>query len=129
MSQEELRATLAPYFEQFNKSTEIASAEDSMKLMHPQAVIVQKDTTSTFGKEALTALFKSWYKTTGPYYFERSSEKYSGSDDWIVVEAKMRLTRIEDKTEILHGDVMHIWKKENNTWLMFYEQFHVANNE
>uniref|UniRef100_A0A8R1EY34 Uncharacterized protein n=2 Tax=Caenorhabditis japonica TaxID=281687 RepID=A0A8R1EY34_CAEJA len=52
----DLRKTLAPYFSGFNKTTEQADAEGSMKFMHPQGVIVQKNTTSTFGKEGILAV-------------------------------------------------------------------------
>ncbi|PIC27494.1 hypothetical protein B9Z55_019732 [Caenorhabditis nigoni] len=121
----ELKKILAPYFEGFNRTTEIADAEGSMKFMHPQGVIVQKDTTSTFGKEALTDLFKRWYDFTGPYYFNRYDEKYSGGGDYIVVEAKMELEKVGGNEVFLRGDVMHIWKKEQDKWLMFYEQYHV----
>ncbi|CCD62901.1 DUF4440 domain-containing protein [Caenorhabditis elegans] len=123
----ELKKILAPYFAGFNQTTEVADAEGSMRFMHPQGVIVQKDKDSTFGKKALTDLFKRWYDFTGPYYFNRYDEKYSGGGDWIVVEAKMELVKVEGKEVILRGEVMHIWKKENDEWLMFYEQYHVDN--
>lgn len=58
---------------------------------------------------------------------QRYDEKYSGGGDWIVVEAKMELVKVEGKEVILRGEVMHIWKKENDEWLMFYEQYHVDN--
>ncbi|CAI2355397.1 unnamed protein product [Caenorhabditis sp. 36 PRJEB53466] len=125
---DDLQKTLAPYFDGFNKTTEAADAEGSMKFMHPQGVIVQKDTTSTFGKEALTDLFKRWYAFTGPYYFKRTDEKYSGGGNWIVVEAKMELIKVVGDEVILRGDVMHIWKKEQEKWFMFYEQFHIDEN-
>ncbi|CAP29263.1 Protein CBG09301 [Caenorhabditis briggsae] len=123
----ELKKILAPYFEGFNRTTEVADAEGSMKFMHPQGVIVQRDTTSIFGKEALTDLFKRWYDFTGPYYFNRYNEKYSGGGDYIVVEAKMELEKVGGNEVFLRGDVMHIWKKEQDKWLMFYEQYHVEN--
>ncbi|CAP32536.2 Protein CBG13806 [Caenorhabditis briggsae] len=49
----DLQKILAPVFAGFNRTTEAADADGSMSFMHPQGVIVQKDTTSTFGKEAL----------------------------------------------------------------------------
>ncbi|PIC31409.1 hypothetical protein B9Z55_012124 [Caenorhabditis nigoni] len=125
----ELQRILAPVFAGFNRTTEAADADGSMSFMHPQGVIVQKDTTSTFGKEALTNLFKTWYDFTGPYYFKRSNEKYSGGGNWIVVEAKMELEKVDGSGVILRGDVMHIWKKEDDKWFMFYEQYHVDKEE
>ncbi|CAB3397946.1 unnamed protein product [Caenorhabditis bovis] len=124
-SEDEFKAILRPYYEGFNKTTENADAKGSMEFMHPQGVIVQRDVSSTFGKEALTDLFKRWYSFTGPYYFNRYNEKYSGGGDWITVESQMKLVKVNSNEVIVKGDVMHIWKKDGDKWLIFYEQYHV----
>ncbi|CAI5442640.1 unnamed protein product [Caenorhabditis angaria] len=122
----DLKKILNPYLEQYNRSTEAANAEESVKLLHPQAVCIERNKSATFGKEALLKLFKEWYEFTGPYIFDKYDEKYTAAgDSMIIMDTKMRLLKVKDKSQILKGEVMHIWKKENEKWYIFYEQFHV----
>ncbi|XGW10600.1 hypothetical protein V3C99_012249 [Haemonchus contortus] len=120
---EDIEATLKPYYEKLEKAVENQNIKNAVRLYHGQAVIVKKDKYVVYGKKEITKDYEDVWKKLGPHTFVLSNQTYEGTDDYKIAEFNFEILRKPERTKIVEGRMLHIWKKRGEKFYIYHEQF------
>ncbi|VDO05225.1 unnamed protein product [Haemonchus placei] len=120
---EDIEATLKPYYEKLEKAVENQNIKNAVRLYHGQAVIVKKDMYVVYGKKEITKDYEDVWKKLGPHTFVLSNQTYEGTDDYKIAEFNFEILRKPDRTKIVEGRMLHIWKRRGEKFYIYHEQF------
>uniref|UniRef100_A0A7I4YJQ7 DUF4440 domain-containing protein n=1 Tax=Haemonchus contortus TaxID=6289 RepID=A0A7I4YJQ7_HAECO len=130
---EDIKATLAPLYKQFEDWCVNGRVESAVNLYHSQGVIVNTGVNATYGKQNITRKYNVMWQTLGPHTFKiYDNGTYQGTDDYKIAEFEFDLMRKEGREDgktgkILTGKFTHIWKKDNGQWRIYHEQYQRIN--
>nr|CDJ91910.1 Protein C04E6.8 [Haemonchus contortus] len=113
---EDIKATLAPLYKQFEDWCVNGRVESAVNLYHN-----------------ITRKYNVMWQTLGPHTFKiYDNGTYQGTDDYKIAEFEFDLMRKEGREDgktgkILTGKFTHIWKKDNGQWRIYHEQYQRIN--
>ncbi|VDL75669.1 unnamed protein product [Nippostrongylus brasiliensis] len=88
---------------------------------HPDAVLVHKGKECKYGRPAIQQLLEEFDKMVGESTTKLSGDTYQMSTDYIIITSNYETT--SEKSGVIKGKFLQIWKKENNTYLIYHDEF------
>uniref|UniRef100_A0A1I7WJ30 DUF4440 domain-containing protein n=1 Tax=Heterorhabditis bacteriophora TaxID=37862 RepID=A0A1I7WJ30_HETBA len=111
---------LKPLYAEIDTLSQSGDVDKLLDIYHPQAVIVEKGKSATFGRAAINDLFKKLWELVGPHKIIKTNEIYQGSADYSIVHYDFEIA--SEKGSKM-GTMVQLWKKENGKWAIYHEEY------
>ncbi|VDO84456.1 unnamed protein product [Heligmosomoides polygyrus] len=88
---------------------------------HPDGVLVEKGKECYHGRKAIKEMFLKFDSMAGKTVSKLHGTTYQMTPDYIIITSDYESTT--EKMGVIKGKFSQIWKKENNTYLIYHDQF------
>ncbi|KAK6752125.1 hypothetical protein RB195_003504 [Necator americanus] len=122
-SEEEAKSIIKPIFEKYCTAVDNQQWDEIAQFYDLNTVVVQTGKKCIYGREAVKKEFLEFEMLMGKTTIEVSGETYKMTPGFIFLNADYETNT--EKMGVVRGNLLQIWKKSDNTYVIYHEEFSV----